>query len=317
MLREPGPTRFNRQTILPYLLIAPAFIVIAPFAIFPFFYSIYLSLHDFSATETVFLGLEHYRNALGNADFWNSAWITVYFAVGTIPPALVLSLLIALGLYRIKGLQHVLRTAYFLPFVTSIVAAAMVWRSLLEPTTGPLTQFMLEVGLSPQQWLLEPRGILHLMSGGKIDVGVGPSLALCCIMVFEIWRSTGFMIVIFLAALTQRDRHLEEAAQLDGATSGQVVRHIVLPILSPAIFFLTIVSVIQSFQSFSSFYALTGDGRGPVDTTQNLIVYIYTNLYENEKFGYGSAVATMLSVAIMVFTFVQWRATRRRVHYAS
>jgi multiple sugar transport system permease protein len=193
----------------------------------------------------------------------------------------------------------------------------MVWRSLLEPTTGPLTQFMLEVGLSPQQWLLEPRGVFHLISGGRVGIGVGPSLSLCCIMVFEVWRSTGFMIVVFLAALTQRDRHLEEAAELDGATKGQVIRHIVLPILSPAIFFLMIVSVIQSFQSFSGFYALTGDGRGPVDTTQNLIVYIYTNLYENEKFGYGSAVATMLSIAIMVFTFVQWRVMRRGVHYAS
>ena len=307
----------GRRAWLPYVLIAPAFLVIGPFAIFPFFYSIYLSLFEFSVGGSEFLGLEHYRSAIGNSDFWASVTVTGYYAVGTVLPALGLSLLIALGLYRIQRFRTILRTAYFLPFVTSIVAAAMVWRSLLEPTTGPLTQMMLAVGLEPEQWLLEPRGILHIMSGGRVDVSVGPSLALCCVMLFEIWRSIGFMVVIFLAALTGRDRTLEEAASLDGASSRQVVWHVVLPTLSPVIFFLGVVSVIQSFQAFSGFYALTGNGRGPVDTTQNLTVYIYTSFYEYGRIGYGSAIATMLSIAIMLFTLVQWRLMQRRVTYGS
>ena len=125
------------------------------------------------------------------------------------------------------------------------------------------------------------------------------------------------MVVIFLAALTGRDRTLEEAASLDGASSRQVVWHVVLPTLSPVIFFLGVVSVIQSFQAFSGFYALTGNGRGPVDTTQNLTVYIYTSFYEYGRIGYGSAIATMLSIAIMLFTLVQWRLMQRRVTYGS
>ena len=317
MITRTTPATDSSQGRIALILLAPTFLIVAPFAIFPFFYSIYLSLYDFSASGTHFLGLEHYKNALNSADFWKSTSITVDFAAGTILPALFISLGIAMALNSVEKLQNTLRMAYFLPFVTSIVAAAMIWRSMLEPTTGPLTQFMLLIGLEPQQWLLEPRGILHLLTDGRVAADVGPSLALCCVILFEIWRSSGFMIVIFLAALTQRDRHLEEAAQLDGASSTQVLRHVILPMLSPVIFFLTIISVIQSFQAFSSFYALTGDGRGPVDTTQNLTVYIYTNFYEYGKIGYGSAIATMLSIAIMLFTVIQWRMTRRNVHYSS
>jgi multiple sugar transport system permease protein len=191
----------------------------------------------------------------------------------------------------------------------------MIWRALFNPQFGVANEILGWVGLSPQQWLLEPRGVLCLMTGGYIPPGVGPSLALCCIIVFEIWHASGFMIVIFLAGLTAIPRELEESARIDGANALQVIRNVILPLLSPTIFFLAIVSVIKSFQAFNSFYALTGNGRGPVDSTQNVTVYIYSSFYEYQRLGYGAAVATLLCLAIVTLTLLQWRFVGRRVHY--
>jgi len=138
---------------------------------------------------------------------------------------------------------------------------------------------------------------------------------LCGVMLFEIWHGSGFMIVIFLAGLSAIPRELEEAARIDGAGPFQVVRKVTLPLLSPTIFFLAIVSVIKSFQAFNSVFALTGDGHGPLDTTQNVTVYIYSQFYEFHRWGYGTAVAALLCLAIMTLTVVQWRFVGRKVHY--
>lgn len=294
-----------------YALLIPAFGILVPFVIGPFFYAIYLSLHNFDANEVQWIGFQHFTDAFENKGFWNSVRVTIYFALGTVIPTVVLSTLLALALSQIGRLQTLLRTIYFLPFVTSVFAAGMVWRALFEPTNGPLAVLFDTVGLERQRWLLEPRGILHILFGDTFDPSTGPSLALCCVIVFEIWRSVGFMAVVLLAALTQRRRDLEEAARLDGASTRQVAWHVTLPMLTPTLLFLCIVGTIQSFQAFNGFFALTKEGRGPLDTTQNMTVYIYTQFYEYGQIGYGSASAVLLSVAIMIFTVLQWAATSR------
>ena len=120
------------------------------------------------------------------------------------------------------------------------------------------------------------------------------------------------MVVVFLAGLSSIPRQLEEGARLDGATTFQVVRHVSLPLLSPTIFFLLIVSAIKSFQSFNSFYALVS---APGEDSQNLMVYIYAQFYQNQRIGYGAAVAMLMCAAIVALTIVQWRLVGRRVHY--
>ncbi|MFP6580943.1 MAG: sugar ABC transporter permease [Candidatus Hydrogenedentota bacterium] len=303
----------NRSNILAYALIAPALAVLLPFAISPFFYAIYLSLFEFEANTSEYIGGVHYVAAIQSEGFWNSVRVTIYFAVGTVIPTLLISTILALVLSHITRLQSFLRIVYFLPFITSVVAAAMIWRAMFEPINGPITQLFMQLGLERQDWLLEPRGVLHILTGGAIDPTFGPSLALCCVMVFEIWRSIGFMVVILLAALTQRSKGLEEAATLEGANRTQLAWHVILPGISPTLMFLTVVATIQSFQAFNGFFALTGDGRGPLDTTQNMTVYIYTQFYEYGHIGYGSANAVLLSLAIMAFTVVQLRLTGQRM----
>ena len=301
--------------VLAYSLLFPALLILGVFGLFPLFYSIYLSLFQSTFAGEEFAGLKNYAEALGSAPFWKSFEVTLYYALGTVPTTLVLSFFIANGLFRITRFRNTLRTLYFLPYVTSIVAAAMVWRVMLQPRQGVVNLILEGLRLPAQNWLLEPKGILHLIFGEAISHSAGPSLALCSVILFEIWRSCGFMVVIFLAGLSGIPRELEDAARIDGANALQVARSVTLPLLSPTIFFLTIVGVAGSFQAFSSIYAMTGTGHGPLDTTQNLTVYIYANFYEYGRMGYGAAVATLLAGAIMTITIVQWRVFGRRVHY--
>jgi len=307
-------SRATRPALALFLLF-PALLILSVFGLFPLFYSIYLSLFQAAGTVEEFVGLKNYAEAIGGAPFWESFEVTMYYALGTVPTTLVFSFLIANGLFRITRFRNTLRTLFFLPYVTSIVAAAMIWRVMLEPREGIAKLIIESLGIPAQTWLLAPKGVLHLIFGDAISPGAGPSLALCSVILFEIWRSCGFMVVVFLAGLSAVPRELEDAARIDGANALQVARSVTIPMLSPTIFFLTIVGVAGSFQAFSSIYAMTGTGHGPLDTTQNLTVYIFANFYEYGRMGYGAAVATLLAGTIMALTLVQWRLFGRKVYY--
>ena len=308
-------TRRFRDAPIAFFLLGPAMIILGVFGIAPLVFAVYMSLFGGKYGAGPFVGLGNFVDAFETDAFWRSFLVTVYYAAGTIPATMALSFIVAYGLYRIVRGRGILRMLYFLPYVTSAVAAAMIWRAFFNPQFGVANEFLGWMGLSPQQWLLEPRGLLNVITGGRIPADIGPSLALCCIIIFEIWHASGFMIVVFLAGLTSIPRELEESARIDGANALQVIRNVILPLLSPTIFFLAIVSVIKSFQAFNSFYALTGSGRGPVDSTQNVTVYIYSSFYEYQRLGYGAAVATLLCLAIVTLTLLQWRFVGRRVHY--
>lgn len=308
------PRRF-RDAPLAALLLAPALALLGVFGLFPLFNAVYLSLFELRTDGQQFVGLAHYGEALGGAPFWSSFIVTLTFCAITVPAAMALSFLVASALFRITRFRALYRTLYFLPYVTSVVAAAMVWRALYEPSFGAVNQMLGLLGLPAQQWLIEPRGLLSILTNGAISHDIGPSLALCCVMLFQIWHTVGFMTVVLLAGLTAVPQELEDAARIDGASWIQRTRHVTLPLLSPTLFFLGIVGVIGSFQAFNSFYALTGNGRGPLDTTQSMTVYIYTNFYEYGRLGYGSAVAVLLCLIIVGFTLLQWRAMGRKVYY--
>ncbi|MBM3290888.1 MAG: sugar ABC transporter permease [Candidatus Hydrogenedentes bacterium] len=270
----------------------------------------YISLFD--TRHGVYVGGGNYAAAWSDPEFWRSVKVTCYYALGTVPLSLAAGFVIAWLLFRIAYARGLFRTLYFLPYVTSAVASAMVWRALLRPQSGLINLLLIAGGLEPQKWLIEPRGVLHIVTHGLVPPSIGPSLALCSIIAFDVWHASGFMVVVFLAGLSAIPRQLEEGARLDGASTWQVVRHVSLPLLSPTIFFLLVVSAIKSFQSFNSFYALVS---APGEDTQNLIVYIYAQFYQNQRAGYGAAVAMIVCAAIVVLTVVQWRVVGRRVHY--
>ncbi|MDZ4861344.1 MAG: sugar ABC transporter permease [Candidatus Hydrogenedentes bacterium] len=300
----------RRPGVAAAVLLAVPIAILGVFSFFPLLYAMYISLFD--TRRGRYIGLGNYTRAWADPEFWRSTKVTLYYAAGAVPIAIVLSFLIAWLLFRIARLRGFFRTVYFLPYVTSVVAAATVWRVLLRPQSGFVNLLLGKIGLEPQTWLIEPRGVLHLLSGGAIPADIGPSLALACIIAFDVWHSSGFMIVVFLAGLSAIPRQLEETARLDGAGTFDVVRHITLPLLSPTIFFLVIVSGIKSFQAFNSFYALV-NARG--EDTQNLIVYIYAQFYENQHIGYGASIAVIMCAAIVLLSVVQWQVAGRKVYY--
>lgn len=312
---EPCTASGRPRSTLAMLFLAPAMSILVAFGIAPLAYAFYMSLYRVRSGESQFVGLSHYASALSSEAFWDSFLITIYHALGVVPATLLISFLIARGLSNLPKLRGLFQTFYFLPYITSVVAAAMIWRTLMKPQFGAINHALEALGLAPQSWLLEPRGMLHLLSQGAVAPDIGPSLALCTVILFEIWHNAGFMIVVFLAGITALPRELEDAARIDGAGAFHVLRHITLPMLSPIIFFLSVVGVIGSFQAFNSLYALTGNGHGPLDTTQNLTIYIYASFYENGRLGYGAAVAILLCFLTVGLTALQWRVIGRKVFY--
>ncbi len=304
-----------RDAPLALFLLAPSLLIIGAFGIAPIVSAIRMSLYRVGVGSGEFVGMDNYFKAFSDKAFWNALLVTVYYALFTIPVTMAFSFAVAHWLSKLVRAKSFFKTIFFLPYVTPAVAAAMIWRVILHPDAGPANAALSWLGLEPQQWILEPRGVLHILTQGFVPYSIGPSLSLCCVMFFDIWHSSGFMIVILLAALASMPRELEEAASIDGAGRIATLWNVTLPVLSPTLFFLAVVGTIRSFQAFSSFYALTGDGRGPLDTTQNLTVYIYTNFYQFHRWGYAAAVAVLLCIGIVSMTLIQWRFLGRKVYY--
>jgi ABC-type sugar transport system permease subunit len=305
----------RRQWPAAIVFLLPALVVLALFHFLPILSALRLSLTGGRHGQGSYVGVANYAELAGSATFWNSARVTLFYAAGVVPSGIAIALCIALLLHRLPRGQAPLRTCFFLPYVTSITAAAMVWRILYNGQTGLLNTLLERAGLPPQQWLLEPRGLLHILSGGHFDAGTGPSLALCSIMLFDVWHGSGFLILVLLAGLAAVPRELEEVARLEGATALQVARHITVPLLSPTLLFLGIIGVAGAFQAFTSFYALAPGGGQALGSTENLMMHLYVSFYEYGYWGYGCAVAVVLSAVLVVLTLVQWRLSRRHIFH--
>ncbi|MGC8737092.1 MAG: carbohydrate ABC transporter permease [Candidatus Hydrogenedens sp.] len=297
------------------IMLTPSFVILIPFFIFPLFYAFQLSLWGGKRNIGEFVGLKNYQIAFQNPLFWQSLKVTIYYAMMTVPATLISGFIIAYLLTKITRGRGFLRILFFVPYVTSTVAVAMVWRIFYNPQAG-LFNFILDyLGFPMQRWLLEPRGILHILTGGIIAPQYGPSLALVCISLFDAWHTFGFAVVVFLAGMSTIPKEYYESAQIDGARPLHILFHIELPLLTPTWLFLITVQLIRSLQSFSSFYALSPAGGRTMGTTENLMLHIYSQFYEYGYWGYGSAVAIFLSIMIMTLTFIQWQWTRRYVFY--
>lgn len=308
------------DAISAYLWIAPAVVIIGVFHFLPVFYAAYISLHRWGLRQDRYLGLANYERALTDGEFWNALAVTLYYVLGTVPVALVLAFVLAALLFQPIAVRGLFRTIFFLPYVTSTVAAAMVFGWLFHNQYGVVNVVVTWLGLEPRRWLLEPTPALKLLldaigvSVGLPESALGPSLALTVVILFAIWHGLGFDVVVFLAGLSNIPREIQEAARLDGASGPQVIRHVVLPLLSPTILFLTVVATIRSFQAFNQIYVLTNGG--PLNTTRNVVMLIFQNFYQRtDRVGYAAAVAIILFAIVLAITLLQLRLGGRRVHY--
>jgi ABC-type sugar transport system permease subunit len=257
--------------------------------------------------------------AAGDPDLWVGLRATLFYSLGTIPFQLGLSLFLAILLFQnLKGSQ-LFRMIFFLPYVTPTVASAAVFRQLFSNRLqAPVNAGLRILGLSPLQWLWEPKGIFKLMT---TSIGIqnwpswadGPSLALVVIMIFSIWVFVGYDIVIYLAGLGNISKEMSEAAEVDGANRWQVFRYITFPMLSPTTYFLTIIAIIGTFKAFNHIWVMRLDAA--LGTTDTFSVVIFTEFFEKLRYGYASAMAFILFAIIIVLTYLNTKTQGSRVFY--
>lgn len=254
--------------------------------------------------------------AQGDARWWYALLATFYYSLGTIPPQLIVALVLAVLLFQeIRG-RSFFRVIYFLPYIAPFVGTAAVFKIIFSSRpTGPINNILGFFGIPPLAWINEPAGILNMATPGlQLPVwAAGPSLALVVIMIYGVWTFFGFNTVIFLAGLGNIPREMYEAAAIDGAGRWPQFRHITLPLLSPTIYFLTLYSVIGTFKAFNHIYVLrTGAALGTTDTAS---VVIFQTFQRDTRYGYASALAILLLLVIIMLTVVNNRVAEKRVHY--
>ncbi len=254
--------------------------------------------------------------ASADDEMLKSYGVTILFVIGTVPVQLGVGLGLAYLLFQdIKG-KAFFRIVYFLPYITPFVATSIVFRILFSHRPTSLANLGLgALGLQTQNWLLEPRGIFYLLFGDSVPNELaGPSLALVVIMIYTIWTYIGYDTVIFLAGLGSIPGELYEAARIDGASGWGLFRHITLPLLSPTTFFLSLIAIIGTFQAFTQIWIMrTPSSSNSVDS---ISVFIFETVRSTDpNMGYGSAMAFVLFVIILLMTFAQNRISESRVFY--
>jgi len=288
-----------RATLTGWGFTSPFLILFGVFMLVPILASFALAFTSFgigniqSWGTAEFVGFENFSKLFEDDLFLKSVRNTAYFVVVGVPLTVIGSLLLATALNQgIGKLRGFFRVGYYLPVVTSIVAIAVIWRYVLEPDVGLINTVLGKVGIEGPNWLGNPNTTMPSI----IAVGV--------------WRSLGFSMVIFLAALQTIDPQLHDAAKVDGAKPRQIFRHITVPLLRPAILFVTVVTSIGFLQVFEEPFVMTGPTGGTQQSAFTTSMYVYQEGFRFFNLGYASAVAYALFVAIVVLAILQFRFLR-------
>ncbi len=290
-------TRRNRLTAYAFLL--PNFIGFLTFTLVPIIVAFGLSFYKWdSANPAVFVGLKNFFKLFRDETFQISLLNTIYFSAVTVPLTIIVALFLAVLLnQKIKGIQF-FRTLYFFPYITSMVAVAVVWLMLLQPTMGPVNGFLKWIGIqNPPGWT------------------ASTVWAMPAVILVSVWRQVGYYMVIYLAGLQNIPEYLYEAATIDGANGWQRFRYVTLPMLTPATFLNTLLLIIGSFKIFDQVYIMT-DG-GPGRATNTLVYCIYNQAFWFFNFGYASMVAMVLFTMVLVLTIIQFKYEDKLVNYES
>jgi multiple sugar transport system permease protein len=278
------------------LFLAPSLIPLVLFTVSPMFAALGLSLVRWNLLgPPEFAGLDNYARLLGDADFRGAVVNTIVFVAGYLPLVIVGGMIIALALnQRLRGLT-ILRTAYFLPVVTSWVVVALMWRWLLDPGAGVVNHALGLVGIDGPGWYNDP-------------VWAMPS-----VIVASAWKDLGFVMVILLAGLQAIPNEYYEAASVDGAGRWTRFLHITLPLLTPSLFFVLVISLINNLQVFDQVWVMTRGG--PAGATSVVVEQIVTSAFRYGQMGYAAAMSWLFFVVLLGITIIQFRLQRRWVHY--
>ena len=292
--RRGGPLAGDGRWAL--LFLAPTLLGLAILSAGPILATLGISLTRWDLlTAPKPAGLENYTNLISDDRFLKALRNTFFYTIVSVPLGLTIALGLALALnVRVRGIAWI-RTAYFLPVVTSTIAIALVWQWIYSPESGLLNEAVGLVGIPAQKWL------------------GNPTLAMPAIVAMSIWQGLGVNVIIFLAALQAIPSDLLDAASVDGAGRWARFRYVVLPLLTPAIFFTGVLSLISSFQVFDQVFVLVKPR--PTDATITVVYFIYENGFKFFKMGYASAAAWVLFLIVALFTAIYFWSQNRWVHY--
>ena len=288
----------DRRKRAGFLFVLPALLFFGSVYLLPLAQSIMYSFYKIApGGAKQFVGLRLYEKVLTDSTFWTAVGNTVQLLLFSVPVTVVLALAVALGLNRVTNLKwrNLWASMYFLPFATSLVAAALIWQWIYDPVYGFLNYALSFVGIPPQKWLQSLSQVL-------------PSLA-----VVSVWVRIGFDTMIFLAALQSIPEEYYEAANMDGASGFQRLRYITLPLLNAQIVMVCILELIFNFKIFDQVYATTQGG--PAGASQTIIGLLYDTAFKFFRFGDASVMAVFVFVTLMVATLLQWRLFRKPVEY--
>ena len=295
--RPTSRTRRPRQSLVPYLYIAPFFLVFGVFGLFPLAYTAYISLFDWNPIgEQLFIGLDNYRALITDPRFWNAARNTLTIWLLSTVPQLFVALVLATVLNQALRLRTGLRMAVLVPNITSVIAVGVIFTQI----------FGRDYGMA--NWLLESVGL------DRINWQAGTFSSQFVVASMVMWRWTGYNALIYLAAMQSIPKSLYESAELDGAGRVRQFFAITIPQLRPTIIFTVIISTIGGLQVFAEPLVFGGQGGvtgGQSRQFQTLALFLYEQGFRNFQFGYGSAIAWALFLIITVLTVVNFLLTRR------
>ena len=279
--------------LLPTLVFALVF-VYAPAAM-----SLVLGFYHyhFMGVGTTFGGLSDFRSALTYPIFWLALEHTLIYALYMVPLTLAGAVAIAVLIDGKSRLYSTIRTLVLLPYITPVIATSIGWLWMFNPQYGILNTVLHWLHLPPSQWLLSS------------------TMAMPSVVLYSLWHGLGFNVVIVLSTLSGIPRPVWEAAAVDGATGCQRFFRVTLPLISPTLFFLAVVTTIGSLQAFSQIYALSGGTGGPEYATTTLLLLIYQTAFQYFHFSYAAAMAMLLVLLILILTFIQNWLSKRWVFY--
>ena len=272
------------------VFILPALLGTFIFIIIPVFFSFGLSFTHWDLLNNIsYVGIQNYKELLSDSTFFKILLNTIVFALSTSILGVILPLILASILNsKIRGSEF-FKTAYFLPFITPMVVIGIVWQWIFDPNIGLLNTY------------------LHLHINWLYDT----NFAMPAIIIVSVWKLIGYNMIIFLSGLSGVPQNMYEAARIDGASALQIFKNITIPIISPTIFFVVVITTVSSFQVFDLIYMMTQGG--PLNSTNVLVYTIYQNAFEFFNIGKASAIAYVLFVIILVLTLIQWNLRKKLV----
>lgn len=281
----------NQQNFAGVLFILPALLGTIVFIIIPIICSFGLSFAKWDLLNPIqYVGLENYRVVLTEPVFVKIIINTFVYAIATSVFGVIIPLILACIINnKIKGADF-FKTAYFLPFVTPMIVIGIIWEWIFDPNIGCLNH------------------LLHLHINWLYDT----NFAMPALIIVSVWKLIGYNMILFLTGLSTINQELLEASKIDGANAYNTFKHVTIPLLSPTIFFVTIITAITSFQVFDLIYVMTQGG--PLDSTNVLVYAIYKNAFEYFNVGKASALAYVLFAIIFVLTLAQWKLKSKLVY---